>query len=308
MRQSVRALLWGMGRAPDRAVLPLGAALGALLYALLPRHRRAARANLSRVFGVGFSPAGIEELVRRNFRHLGQAIAEFLKMAYWDKAEIERRVELRGTEHLDAALAAGKGAICVTAHYGNWELLAARVSQAGYPLHVIARRADDPAVTALMNRVRERSGYRVILRSRRHGIRPALECLRRNELLGILLDQNKGEGAVYVDFFGAPVATPAGPAVLARRTGAPLIPIFDRRRPDGTHVAQVLPALEWSPTGEPDRDTWEITARLTRIIEAQVRAEPEQWFWIYDRWKQTGKARPGSRPFAPVDAASSDAR
>jgi Kdo2-lipid IVA lauroyltransferase/acyltransferase len=277
-------LLWGIGRIPDRAVLAVGAAVGGLLGAMLPRYRRAAQGNLERAFGGQLSAREIERMVARNFRHLGGTLAEFLRMPAWDDAEIERRVALRGTDHLDAALAAGRGVIAVSAHYGNWELMGARLVRAGYPICVLARDADDPATNALIGRIRQSGGYQVI--SRRNGLRGALAFLRNNGIATFLLDQNTSQGEVYVEFFGHLAATARGPALLARHTGAPLIPAFDRRLADGTHVVEILPPVEWEASQDKERDVWEITARLTRIIEAQIRADPEQWLWIHQRWKQ----------------------
>jgi KDO2-lipid IV(A) lauroyltransferase len=223
--------------------------------------------------------------LRRNFHHLGQSLVEFMKMSAWDGEAIERRMELRGTDRLDAALAAGRGVVCVTAHYGNWELLAARLVRAGYPLNVIARTSNDPAIEKMMAAIRQRHGYRVIARSRQSA-RLSLECLRRNELLGILMDQPAKGRAPLVEFLGHPASTVIGPAVLARRTGAPLVPVFARRQEDGTHVAEFQAALEWERTHDDDRDVLAITTRLSQVIEAQVRRDPAQWFWIADRWKQ----------------------
>jgi Kdo2-lipid IVA lauroyltransferase/acyltransferase len=283
-RQAVRALLCLVRGAPDRAVLPLGTALGELAYALMRRHRCIARTNLERAFGATLSSAEIERMIRGSFRHLGQTMAEFMKMACWDGAEIERRVELRGTAWLEAALARGRGVIGVTAHYGNWELLAARLVRAGYPLHVIARDADDPATNVLLNRIRRGCGYQVI--SRQDALRPSLECLRRNEILAILLDQNTRRSEAYVDFFGHPAATAIGPAVLARRTGAALLPAFDRRLADGRHVTEILPPVTWDACPDDEQEILEITARLTHAIEMQIRGDPEQWLWIHNRWKR----------------------
>lgn len=295
-RLTARSLLWSLRWVPDRALLGFGSALGRLFYVSLHRYRRVARRNLRRTFGAigpgasAWSDEEIERMVRLSFRHCGQTLAEFMAMPYRSSAEIERRVELRGAHHLDAALARGRGAILVTAHYGNWELMAARIVGAGYPLSVIARDVDDPATNALINWIRRGCGYEVI--SRRRATRPALECLRRNELLGILLDQNTVSGEVYVDFFGRPAATAPGPAILALRTGAPLIPLFARRQEDGSHVVQLQPPLDWVATGDRDQDVVRITAQLTQAIERQIRAEPAQWFWIHNRWKkQKGRSR-----------------
>jgi Kdo2-lipid IVA lauroyltransferase/acyltransferase len=283
-RQTLQTLWWAIGRAPDRVVSPAGTALGSLCFATMRRYRRVARANLKRAFGATRSPAEIERMAQRSFHHLGRTLIEFLRIPYWDGAEIERRVELRGTDHLEAALAQGRGVIGVTAHYGNWELLGARIVRAGYPVHVIVRDADDPATNALLNRIRRVSGCRVISRS--DGLRPSLACLRRNEILTILLDQNTMQGETFVEFFGHPAATATGPAVLARRTGAVLIPAFDRRLPDGRHVAELLPPVAWDDLGGDVYPIREITARLTRVIEQQIRVEPEQWLWLHDRWKR----------------------
>jgi KDO2-lipid IV(A) lauroyltransferase len=301
-RHAARALLGTARALSDRAALSLGAAVGSAAYLLLPRYRRTARATLSRAFGNTWSPEEIEATARQNFRHLGQTLVEFVKMSEWDGVEIDRRVKLRGTDHLDAALTAGRGVVCVTAHYGNWELLAARMVRAGYPLSVLARTSDDPAIEAIIASIRRRHGYHVIDRERRSVMRPSLECLRQNKILGILMDQNTKANEIFVEFFGHPASTATGPAILARRTGALLVPVFDRRQADGRHVAEFLPALEWDTTSDAERDIREMTICLTRLIEAQVRADPTQWFWIADRWKRQ-PAEQGSDPLQqPVKA------
>ena len=118
-------------------------------------------------------------------------------------------------------------------------------------------------------------------------------------MLAILLDQNAHSGEVYVPFFGHPAATAAGPAVLARRTGAAILPVFVRRRPDGTHVATFLPLVEFTVTDDQERDIQEITERATAVIEAQIRAEPSQWFWIHRRWKKQPREQPSAVSHQP---------
>jgi KDO2-lipid IV(A) lauroyltransferase len=281
--QVLLALDGTVARMPEPMVSMLGTAVGSLCFATMRRYRRVARANLQRAFGATRSPDDIERLARRSVQHLGRTLIEFLQVPYWGPAEIERRVELIGTEHLDAALAKGHGVIGVTAHYGNWELLGGRLARAGYPLNVIVRDADDPATNALVGRIRRGCGYRVI--SRQNGLRKALACLRRGEILAIFLDQNSMEGDAFVEFFGYPAATATGPAVLARRTGAVLLPAFDRRQPDGRHVTALLPPVGWD--GLDDHTAIHgMTARLTKVIEEQIRVDPEQWLWIHDRWKR----------------------
>ena len=300
-RQFARCLLATGYALPDPALPTFGTGLGRLLSVAMPKWRQIARANLQRAFGAELVDAEIEQLLKRNFDHYGRTLIEFLVMRRWRGAELERRVALEGREWAEAALARGQGVILVTAHYGNWELLAARLVHAGYPLSVIARDADDRATNALINRIRGDCGYRVI--SRRDSARPALQCLRRNEMLGILLDQNTSSGEVYVPFFGQLAATATGPAVLARRTGASIVPIFCRRRPDGMHVARFLPPVDLVMTDNREGDVHAITARVTAVIEAEIRAEPTQWFWIHQRWKKQLPAR-SAEPAAKANGSS----
>jgi Kdo2-lipid IVA lauroyltransferase/acyltransferase len=274
---------------PDVAVLPLGAAVGMLCYSALPRLQRVAWTNLQSAFPK-HALAEIERLVRRCFQHQGQTLIEFLRMPHWNGVEIEHRVAVRGFERLDAALSAGRGVILISAHYGNWELAAARIVRAGYPVNVVARAADDVVTNTLLHRIRRAAGYQVI--PRQNAARGVLACLRRNEVVVILMDQNTTQGEVYVDFFGRPAATTPAPAILARRTGARLVPGFIRRLGDGTHEAEVMDALEWRPDEDPEREVQEITQRLTASIEAWVRGEPEQWLWIHNRWKHQRQATP----------------
>jgi Kdo2-lipid IVA lauroyltransferase/acyltransferase len=283
-RQLVQSLHRVARWAPDRAILPLGTALGTLCYAALPRYREVARSNLRLAFGESWSSAQIERAVRSCFQHHGRTLVEFLRMPYWGSAQIVQRVEERGLERLEAALSEGRGAIIASAHYGNWELAAARIAHAGFPVNVVTRDADDAGVNALLNGVRRAAGYAVIPRA--EATRGVLSCLRRNEVVAILMDQNPLQGYVPVDFFGHPAPTATGPAILARRTGARLLPAFIRRYKDGTHMGEVMPPVEWEATEDPERDVRVITQRLTHAIEAWVREEPEQWLWFHNRWKQ----------------------
>ncbi|MGI8970177.1 MAG: lysophospholipid acyltransferase family protein [Dehalococcoidia bacterium] len=270
---------------PAAAIRPLSAALGTVCYAALPHLQRVARANLRRAFPE-LAPEEIERLVRRCFQHQALTLIEFLQMADWDGAEIERRVQEKGLAHLEAAFSVGRGVILISAHYGNWELAAARIVRAGYAVNVVARDADDAETNALLHGIRHAAGYQVI--PRQNAARGVLACLRRNEVVVILMDQNTTQGEVYVDFFGHPAATTPGPAVLARRTGAPLVPGFIRRLGDGTYIGELLEPLEWEATDDPERDVQEITQRLTATIEAWIREEPEQWLWVHNRWKHQG--------------------
>lgn len=264
-----------------------GSALGDLFFALSKRYRRVAIGNLQAAYGAEKSPAEIRAMAREVFRHFARGAFEFFRLLSLSREQTSAMIDLEGLEHIDNALSLGRGCICVTAHYGNWEILARKVANTGYKVSVIARDSDDPGITGIVTRIRESGGYGVF--DRDQPIIGAFRCLRNNEILGILPDQNESEG-VFVDFFGRPAATAAGPAVLALRSGAPLIPAFASRNPDGRYTGRIYPPIEYQPTGDEVKDILAITALFTAAIEREVRRNPTQWLWLHDRWKLTGEA------------------
>jgi KDO2-lipid IV(A) lauroyltransferase len=197
---------------------------------------------------------------------------------------IVARIRLDGVEHLDAAMRAHGRALVLTAHLGNWEILCAAHRLTDYGLSVVVRPLDAPWLDAVAAGLRGRTGVEVI--DKRGALRPVLEALRRGRLVGILMDQNaaRREG-VFVDFFGRPASTSRSIALLAVRTGAPIVPIFARRNPDGSHQVVIHPALPAPASNDAEAAIVELTARCTAEIERAIRQSPEQWLWSHDRWR-----------------------
>lgn len=282
---AARYLLFVLGawvrRAPMSLNYWLADQLGAGLYRW-PRFRQVALENLRRVFGPTLSIRTAEYLGRRSMQNNCRVVIEFLKLPTLKPEELAQCVTLKGAEHLDAALSRGQGVVLLTAHFGNWEWMGARLIQAGYPLHVIARDQDDADVTGFVRSTREGVGMRVL---QRHEVREALHCLRRNEVLGVLADQYAGRRGVIVDFLGTPTSTVTGPAVFALRTGAAIVPVFSTRGAHNRHRAQCYPPLPLLRTGNQEADIVANTARCNRVIAAQIRERPEEWLWIHRRWK-----------------------
>ncbi len=265
----------------QRQAQRFGVLLGDLVYRAVPRYREVALRNLGRSFG--WEACRSETVARQAFRNIGMTLIEFLRMPTLSSAAIRALFRVEGMDHVLAALNSGRGVILITAHYGNWELFAARMAVDGYRFHVVARDADYSATNRVINGIREACGYRVI--SRRSAMREILAALKRSEPVALLMDQNTIQGGVFVPFLGRPAATVSGPAQLALRTGAILIPCFAVRQADNSHVGRFLPPVPLPDTGDRATDVRELTARLTAVIEAQVRADPTQWFWIHDRWR-----------------------
>ncbi|MBI2467823.1 MAG: lysophospholipid acyltransferase family protein [Candidatus Rokubacteria bacterium] len=274
---------WLVGRLPLTMSRRVGAAAGELAYWVLAGRRRVAHANLALAFGPALDPRARRRLARANFRHLGVTVFECCRLFFGPPGRMLERVRMEGVEHLKAGLAEGRGVLYLGAHFGNWELLAASQQLTGFPLSVVVRPLDNPLLEALVARARERLGVRLI--PKRRALRDVQTALARGECVGIMLDQNAGRRGVFVPFFGQQASTSRSLAVLALKTGAPVVPAFIRRLADGSHQVTLEPPIPLARTGELERDVAEATRRFTEAIERQVRAYPEQWFWVHRRWK-----------------------
>ncbi|MGQ9454508.1 MAG: lysophospholipid acyltransferase family protein [Armatimonadota bacterium] len=260
----------------------VGNLLGLMFFLLSRRYRQTAIANITAVFFRDKSPREINRLAREVFKHFARESLQFFRLLCLPKHEIDKLVEVVGTENLNRALEKGRGCIAVTAHYGNWELLARKLVLLGYRVNVIARDSDDPGMTNIATRIREEAGYKVF--DKDQPLVGAFRRLKNNEILGILPDQNDYNG-IPVMFFGRPAATAVGPAVLSIRSGAPIVPMFARRVTRCSYKLVIYPEIQFVPTGNEQEDVKNLTALITSSIEQEIRNNPSQWLWLHDRWK-----------------------
>jgi KDO2-lipid IV(A) lauroyltransferase len=204
---------------------------------------------------------------------------------------------------LEEGFKKGNGVLCITAHLGNWELMAAYYGLKGHtPVNVIARDIYDERINRILLTFRSRYGVKTILRGRtRRGksiatsTKEILRVLRRNELLGVLIDQHiRGIDSVPVTFLGVPTTAPSGAASLALASRAEVFFGYTYRGADNRHHIVIERVDELMRSGDRKRDVLVNTSHFTRLIEEKVREFPSQWVWIHDRW---GKYR--KREFAP---------
>jgi KDO2-lipid IV(A) lauroyltransferase len=271
---------WLAAHLPARLGLWLGRRLGDLIWIVLPRRRDMTLDNLARAFGDERPPEERRRLGRQSFEHLGMNVIEACVFFFRPPSVLLSRVQLHGLEHLKAAADRGAGMLALTAHYGNWELLAASHALSAFRLSVVVRPLDDPLVDRVVERFRRRSGVELI--AKRRAMHDILDALRRGRIVAILLDQNaaRAEG-VFAPFFGIPASTSKALAVISLRSGAPVVPIFIRREAGGSHRVEVEPMVP-APA---DGDVTSYTAAFNSAIEAAVRRAPEQWFWMHNRWR-----------------------
>lgn len=278
------ALLEGLSRLLSRlpaapcALLP---ALGEALALIPPLRAGEIRENLLRS-DLAIPRGRIPGLVRRIFRHQAANLVEFLRLPLLTRERLPGIVSFRGLEHFDRALARGRGAVLLTAHFGNWEYLGAALSLAGYPLRSMVRN-QGKRLDEAVNGLRALSGN--VLFDRNRSGRKILRALQENAIVGVLADQHSDNAGVRVDFLGRPCMATSAPVAFALKSGAPLIPAFDLRLSFERHEVIVLPPIGLERTGDRERDLAVGTRRAQKVIETMVRRHPEQWFWFHRRWR-----------------------
>jgi KDO2-lipid IV(A) lauroyltransferase len=287
-------------RLPQRIVVAGGDALGLAFYALDARHRRLTVSNLSLAFPRR-SHAEISSTARRVFRHFGRMLMEMLRLSGLPPARLRELCVFDGVEHAHQALRQGRGALFITGHFGFWEIQALAHGLAHEPIAVVARALDNPLLHDLLERTRTSTGNTVIYR--RGGLRRILRALQQNVGVAMLIDQHiQAADAVMVDFFGRPASTTSAVAVLAFRTGAPVVPVFALPLDDGRYRLVYEPPVDPPPDDSPD-SLRDFTQRCTDVLEMYVRRHPHLWLWMHKRWRDDETADPGMFPRAGDGAA-----
>jgi len=257
-----------------------------LFYHAAARRRFIALHNLR----CAFPEKDMEELIKIAkgvYRNLAITVAEFFSMPSITRENLHEWVEMEGLEHYEAGMARGKGLLTIIAHFGNWELMPVTFPlflKFPKPSYIVYRPLDSPVLDNMVQHVRTINGH-VMIPKGGSGKR-IMELLKENHAIAILSDQNAGirEG-VFVDFFDRPACTSVGLAVLALRSGAPVLPMFMVRQKSGKYKLILKPLVEVSQTGDYEKDLLENTQRFTKVVEDVVREYPDQWFWIHHRWK-----------------------
>jgi len=270
---------------PRRILTLFAYPAGIIWYTIDRRHRKIAFDNMMKAFTDEITPSRCRRLVLANFIQLSRVALELPSLLRLNLQNMSSYVEFSGEEHVKAALDEGKGVFFLTAHLGNWEMMAlATPLKFDFPAHVMARPLDHKPMDAVLTEIRTRTGNKVIDKDNSAGQIRGL--LRQNQMIGILLDQNASwfEG-VYVPFFGRVACTNKGLAMLAIRHGATVVPTFNIRQKNGRYKVMFDPPVKLIRTGDLGRDIVENTRRFNDIIEKYIRLGPENWLWVHRRWR-----------------------
>lgn len=290
---------WGFAKAamalvprlPERWILPIGAGMGRAFYYLVGKYRGIALRNLRYAFGSEQNDAALKKIYKACLEDIGKNFMEVMYCFGLSPEEIKDKIELAGTEHLDKALAEGKGVIAFSAHVGNFILIGPRLIAEGYSFSVVARDPKNVRIARLFREMRRRFGIGSIPdKPKMNCIMQSLQCLRNNGILFLQIDQNADANDPWVDFFGWLVPTFKGPVVFSLRTGALVLPFFMIRKTDNRLKLVIEPPIAFVKANDKEEEIKQNVALLTKVTEQHIRKYPEQWWWLHRRWKKAKKA------------------
>lgn len=236
--------------------------------------------------------------------NLGRLIAEFAHLDAF-VGDPEGRIVIHGLENARRILASGKGILAIPGHFANWEVMSVAVRNIGIEGHIVLRPPNNPYVVDWLSRLRDRTGLRGQIVKGAEGTRQIFTRLRRGEMVSIMMDQALAEG-IPIDFFGRPAMTNPLPATLALRMDINLVPISIRRTAGAHFEMTIHPPMEVRHTGDMQADVAELTARINHFVEDVVRAAPEQWLWIHNRWGSQGNLTRRGRAVAGMARQSAE--
>lgn len=283
-----RILVWVFDRAQSRfasrdaaGAERMGERFGLLAYRLDKKHRVRAEANLRLAFPEKPEPWAVET-ARESFRHFGRLAGDLLRSP--SRTDAEALASLDVPDGALDYLEPGRGTIVCTGHFGNWERAAHWVTASGHKLSVVVRHLNQAPLQERIEGLRRASGIDIL--SRGDAAMGMMRKLRRGEMVAVLPDQNSSDA--FVPFFGHPTGTVIGPAVMAKRTQAFILPAFVLRTGPGRYRAVVHDPIDLEKT---PLDPVETMAAYYRELESAIREAPEQYLWMHDRWKSSRRRK-----------------
>ena len=273
---------------PHSALLTLGRGAGILYYRFIKKQRQRAIGQM--MAGLAISEEEAKKLVKASFINMATNVFEIFYMPRLNENNFRAYIDIEHLERLTDALAEGHGVVVLTGHIGTWEWLSAAFTLSGLPVTAIAKPQPNEQYTRVLNDLRATIHVEIFSRGTSE-LLAAARALKQGKILGFLADQDAGPGGAFIDFLGRPASTPMGPAVFSRKFNAPVIPAFILRQEDGRHRVIVGEALRYEDHGDTDRDLYDFTVRMTRILERVVRENPTQWLWFQKRWNTPPEER-----------------
>jgi len=268
---------------PRRFAYTLLGLVSAVWYCLAAGNRRMIQANVRHVLGPTAHPAEVDRVARRIFHNLLKNYFDLFWLPAQRPEAIARLVTIHGYENANAALAAGKGAILVSAHLGNQEMMSQARALSDLKLTAVVEHVKNERVFRYLLSLRQSSTVRLIPQD--GALKELLRALKRNEIIGLVFDRDVTESGRIIPVFGSPARLPDGYAILALRHGVPIIPAFVVRQPDDTYAGYVEKPMTFEGNANNDDDVRRVMMSVGAVVEKYLRAYIDQWVYFHYVWE-----------------------
>jgi KDO2-lipid IV(A) lauroyltransferase len=270
---------------PLTVAYALAAATGRLAFHLVPGARRSICENLSVVLSESADSRRVRRAAITAFQNDARNWIDTLRIGHLRRDDILKAVTVDGWHHLDGALAAGKGAVLVTLHLGNFDLVGQVLVARGLEVMVPVEHMRPPELFDFLVRQRVSQGINLVPVER--APRAMIRALQAGQVVALAGDRNSVGRVEWVDFFGRPAPLPRGPVSLARHTGAPLLIGFGVRVQGSQYQGFVTPPLDLVTSSDVAATDHENTQRLAHAFEPHIKRYADQWLVFTPMWPQT---------------------
>jgi lauroyl/myristoyl acyltransferase len=303
-RLSFKAITALTGILPRSVQYAISRPAADLYYQFGKTARENVRANLRVILGSDVSEKLLLRETREVFRAFGKYLCEFFGANHMGPRFVDKYVVIQGREHLDTALARGRGVVFCSGHYSNWELGAMVVARHGYPITGVYQSHDDKRTNAMF--VQQRADWGITIVPSQHGAKSALRALRQNQTVALMGDRLTGGPVVDVDFFGKRARLPMGPFRIALTSGAAILPTFIHRRANGQFTLEIGAPLEVGVEGTLAERSQRLGQAWAKVLETRVKIDPSQWTVFYNFW-ETPAGESAAHGGAPLETAQAGA-
>ncbi len=256
--------------------------LGWFVFYFIPFRRKTSLKNLSRAFPEK-SKAELKRIALKTYQNFSKTVFEFVRLQQTTPKQLHDRCRLYNAEILQNAIEKGRGTICVSGHFDNWELLAAAIANQQFPIQAVAKPQSNAMVDRLIRQTREAKGISLIKLG--VSVRGVIKALKNNQLVLLLADQDAHKEGVFVDFLGQPSSTATGPAVFALKQQASIVFCISVRDKNNIHHIYFESINTKDLHTVNDENIKRLTQRHAELLEKYIKDHPDQWFWMHKRWK-----------------------
>jgi len=287
----VRLLIFLLLHMPEPLIKTTAEFAGWLFWNFGSYWKKQALDNLKIVYKDTLTEKEMREIAAESMKNIPKIILELIFIMRVGPQTLDKTV-VSGKEYLEDAAGDGKGVLILGSHIGNFMFLITALTYMGYPVSYIYKEPKDELFGKIIDDFQEKFNLNPIpLSPRNIAIKKAFIALRKKEVLWLAIDQDTREGGIGVEFFGVKVSTPQGPAVLAGKTGATVLPVYAKRHGWMKHEIIIKPPLALVSTGDKEADKYVNLKRMNEVIEQILLDNPGEWWWIHRRWKRAHRYR-----------------